>query len=117
MECFVAPRRLRIFVTSVSFGAILLWILLGSYVRHHDQPSAAASSGGERGLGRHLLSSPSSSSSSSSSSYLFSSQSSLLGNESRQLDCPGLGMYYENGGRVNLEDDQVSCRQRVNESC
>lgn len=64
MECFLAPGRTRTLFKCVSFGAILLWILFGSYVRqeppthglrHEARPGGSASTWGV--LRRHLLSS------------------------------------------------------------
>ncbi len=95
MECSLSPRRLRTLFTCVSFGAVLLWILLGAYVRP-SEPAAAAAAQAGLGLGRHLLSS-----------------AEELGGKSAQ-DCDNLAMVYTPSGKqvhpvdVNTKDDQVS---------
>lgn len=55
MECFLNPWRTRTFFKCLSFGAILLWILCGSYVRH-EPVGATIHADREGELGRHLLS-------------------------------------------------------------
>lgn len=97
MECFLDPRRVRTLFKCVSFGAVLLWILLGAYVRQEADPqSAAAAAVAEEGaLGRgwparHLLS---------------ASEGEVL-QGSKQ--CQDLGMYYEETNvMVDLNEDQV----------
>lgn len=88
MECFVAPRRMKTLFKCVSFGAILLWILFGGYVRQdepaHDPSPVQADRGGA--LGRHLLSSEEG-----------------LGVTSPQCD----SLEYKSGRPVNTTNDQV----------
>ena len=55
MECFLSPRRVRTIFKCVSFGAVLLWILLGNYMRHEDKPASLSTkeaAGGEGGMVR-----------------------------------------------------------------
>ena len=53
--CFVDARRTRLVFTAVSFGAVLLWILCGSYM--DEAPSAGRLGRIEAaGAGRRLLS-------------------------------------------------------------
>lgn len=69
MDCFLSPKRVRTILQCISFGAILLWILSGAYVRSDERASTtAAARPSASGLGpaanvgkwgaltRHLLS-------------------------------------------------------------
>lgn len=94
MECFLSPRRTRTVFQCVSFGAILAWILLGSYMRPEEKAETATLGVGEdRGWStRHLL----------------STSMSELGGRSQKM-CEALDMFYGRSGvMVSLEDDQVS---------
>ena len=86
MECFVPPRRARRSLLCLSFGAIVLWIALGSYMRREDSEETA---GGGRGgvANRHLLS--------------ISERD--LGGKS----CEALNMTYSNNKTVDLTNDEV----------
>ena len=90
MECFLNPWRTRTIFKCVSFGAILLWIVCGSYVRHES--GAAVDPGGamQAGvLGRHLLSTP----------------EELLEGPSK-VECEE--MVYSKSGKIDLKEDSVS---------
>jgi hypothetical protein len=86
MECFFDPRRTRTAIKCVSFGAILLWILWGSYIR--QEPAAVVHEGV---TGRHLL---------------YTSELQELGGPSQAV-CKGL--LYEDGQSVDTDNDQVGC--------
>lgn len=86
MECFLNPWRTRTILKCVSFGAVLLWIVCGSYVRQ-ESGTAVESGGAVHGVfGRHLL---------SVSEELPS-----------KVDCED--MFYSKSKPVNLKDDSVS---------
>ena len=87
MECFLDPRRTRTAIKCVSFGAILLWILCGSYVRQELSADDPVHGGFP---GRHLL---------------YTAEQQELGVPSK-AECEEL--LYGNGNPVNTEDDQVS---------
>ena len=93
MQCVVSQRQTRSLFLCVSFGAVFLWVVLGSYT---NEP--LTSSKQNAGLGssahRHLLSA--------------SSEDELKGSEP---NCAEVELMKVSGGAVDLENDQVSAQK------
>lgn len=87
MECFFSLRHTRLLFQCVSFGAILLWIVLAPYTYLNDRDLNRVENGGRSdGSSRHLL---------------------ALSGGDVESKCDELALEKESGELVNLNDDQV----------